>query len=276
MANQIQKAVTLGRLHKGPGVLVLANAWDVATARVVEEAGFPAVATTSSGIANSLGYPDGEHISRREMLEIVRRIVTAVRVPVTADMEAGYAESPDEMVMTTRELIDSGAVGLNLEDSTDNLSRLLDLELQLDKIRALRETATSAGVPLVLNARTDAYWIKAAADANRMAETVRRANAYRQAGADCIFVPGLREPAAITEFLEKSPGPLNVLAGPGAPSIRELENLGVRRVSLGGGPARAAFGLMRRLVRELQASGTYDILSDYAIPSPEMNAMMKR
>src|SRR5690349_22921443 len=268
---QKEKAEALRRLHQGPKILVLPNAWDVASARVIEELGFPVVATTSSGISNSLGYADNEHISRQEMLEVVARICSAVKAPVTADMEAGYASTAEEMAVTIEELIEAGAVGLNLEDSIRNETQLVDVSLQVEKIKAVRETAAKAGVALVINARTDAYWLKGVELPDRMGETVKRAKAYREAGGDCIFVPGMREPGAITEFLKKSPGPMNVLAGPGAPSIGELEKLGVARVSLGGGPARTAAGIVRKLGRELLERGTYTTIAENAIPSPEMN-----
>src|SRR5262244_3340176 len=155
---QAQKATLLKALHHGPRILVLANAWDAVSARIVEEIGFPAVATTSAGIAAALGYPDGQRVSRDEMLGVVGRIARAVKVPVTADMEAGYGTTPAQMAETARALIDAGAVGLNLEDMTgDDESSQVELGLQMEKIRAIREASASAGVPLVINARTDVY-----------------------------------------------------------------------------------------------------------------------
>src|SRR5881398_668042 len=153
------KAQAFRALHQGPRLLVLPNAWDVATARLVEEAGFPAIATTSAGIAWALGYADGERISRGEMLAVIRRIVTAVRVPVTADVEGGYGATVAAAAETARGVIAAGAVGLNLEDGTND-DTLLDPELQADRIRAVREAAASARVPLVVNARTDAFEVK--------------------------------------------------------------------------------------------------------------------
>src|SRR5881398_3362317 len=153
------KAQAFRALHQGPRLLVLPNAWDVATARLVEEAGFPAIATTSAGIAWALGYADGERISRGEMLAAIRRIVAAVRVPVTADVEGGYGATVAAAAETARGVIAAGAVGLNLEDGT-NEGTLLDPELQADRIRAVREAAASARVPLVVNARTDAFEVK--------------------------------------------------------------------------------------------------------------------
>src|SRR3981189_3506157 len=155
---QAQKGEQFRKLHRGPSILVLPNAWDVASARILEELGYPAIAPTSAGVAFSLGYPDGQRISRDQMLEVVARIAHAVRVPVTADMEAGYGTSVKDMIETTKAVIASGAIGMNLEDVTgDDESSQVDTALQVEKIRAIRKTASSLGVPLVLNARTDIY-----------------------------------------------------------------------------------------------------------------------
>jgi 2-methylisocitrate lyase-like PEP mutase family enzyme len=263
---QAAKAETLRKLHQGPRAVVFPNVWDATSARVVEELGYPAIATTSAGIANMLGYADGQNISRDEMLSIVSLVARVVRVPVTADMEAGYADTADQMYETATSLIRSGGVGLNLEDSEGGETSLIDLPLQLEKIAALREASAKSGVSLVLNARTDAYWWKGAKPETRMAETVRRANAFRKAGADCVFVPGLTALDDIHTFLRESPGPLNILGGPGVASIPELEAAGVRRVSIGSGGYRTAIGIMQKLARELKEQGTYQLLSEHAIP----------
>ncbi len=263
---QSAKAEMLRQLHHENHAVVFPNVWDATSARVVEELGYPAVATTSAGIANMLGYADGQNISRDEMLSIVSLVARVVKVPVTADMEAGYADTPDQMYETATALIYSGAVGLNLEDSEENESRLINLPLYLDKVAALGEAGAKLGVKLVLNARTDAYWWKGAQPAPRMSETIKRANAFRQAGADCVFVPGLKDLNEIRTFLGESPGPLNVLGGPGAPSISELEAAGVRRVSIGSGGYRTAIGIMQKLAQQLREQGTYEVIADHAIP----------
>jgi 2-methylisocitrate lyase-like PEP mutase family enzyme len=181
-----------------------------------------------------------------------------------------------QMYDTAEELIQAGAVGLNLEDSEEEESRLIDLEPQLEKIKALREASDDFVVSLVLNARTDAYWWKGSQPETRMKETVRRANAFREAGVDCIFVPGLRDLEEIKLFLRESPGPLNILVGPGAPSIKELEAVGVRRVSIGSGGYRAAIGLMRKLANQLHEQGTYELIGEYAIPFAEINDLLRK
>jgi 2-methylisocitrate lyase-like PEP mutase family enzyme len=270
----IRKAGRLRELHRGPSILILLNVWDVASARLVESLGLPAVATSSAAIANSLGYPDGERISRGEMLQAVRRIAAAVEVPVSADMEGGYCKLPEDMAETAHELLVSGAVGLNLEDSQEE-SELVDLSLQLEKLKALKEAGRAEGVDLVLNARTDPYLLKDADDTWRFEETVCRAKAYRDAGADCIFVPGLSEGVTIQRLLEESPGPLNVLAGKGGLSVTELARLGVARLSFGSGPARAALAGFRRIAREVLDNGTYGSMTDDTFTYDEMQQLLQ-
>ena len=274
-STQREKADAFRALHQGPRLLVLPNAWDVASARLVEEAGFPAIATTSAGIAWALGYPDGERISRGEMLATIRRIVAAVRVPVTADVEGGYGATVAAAAETARGVIAAGAVGLNLEDGTHD-GTLLDPELQADRIRAVRETAASARVPLVVNARTDAFEVRQWSQAERFTAAVRRANGYLAAGADCLFVPHVSEGETIGQLARELAGPLNVIAGPPAPPLPELERLGVRRASLGPRVVQATLGLVRRLVTELRERGTYDSMTQLLIPYGELQRLVGR
>jgi len=261
MATLRDKAEALRSLHSGPRVLILANAWDVASARLVEEAGFPAVATSSAGVAFALGYPDGQRISRSEMLDMVRRIASAVRAPVSTDVEAGYGATPQAAAETARGVVAAGAVGMNLEDTGAD-GKLLPMEAQVDRIRAARGAGEKAGVPIVINARTDAFGMTDLAGDRRVAEAVRRANAYLEAGGDCAFVPFVTDREVIARLVSEIRGPVNVLAGPGAPPVPELERMGVRRVSIGGGLARAAYASARRVALELKERGTYESLSD--------------
>src|SRR5881628_2860043 len=254
------QAETFRKLHQGPELLVLPNAWDVATARLIEAAGFPAVATTSAGVAWALGYPDGERISRGEMLAVVRRIATSVRIPVSADVEGGYGATPEAAAETARGVIAAGAIGLNLEDGT-NEGLLLDLSLQVARIRAVREAGGAARVPLVINARTDAFEVKQWSPAERFTAAVRRANAYRAAGADCVFVPHVSDAETIGRLAREIAGPLNVIAGPPAPPLGQLESFGVRRASLGPRIVQATLGLIRRITAELRERGTYEALT---------------
>ena len=270
----IRKAARLRELHRGTKILILLNVWDVASARLIESMGLPAVATSSAAVANSLGYADGERISRSEMLAVVRRISAAVKVPVTADMEGGYCNLPEGMAETAHELLEAGAVGLNLEDSHQE-RKLVDVSLQQEKLRALKEAGRTEGVDLVLNARTDPYLLKDAGDTWRIEETVCRARAYRDAGADCIFVPGLSDAETIRRLLEESPGPLNVLAGKGGLPVPELERLGVARLSLGSGPARAALAAFRRIAREVLDQGTYHSMTEDTLTYDETQRLLQ-
>jgi 2-methylisocitrate lyase-like PEP mutase family enzyme len=273
--SQRQGAEALRELHAGPGLLLLPNAWDVVTARLLEAAGFPAIATTSAGIAWALGYVDGERISRGEMLAVVRRIAAAVRVPVTADVEAGYGSGLAAASETARGVIAAGAVGLNLEDATST-GDLIDAGTQVDRIRAVRAAGAAARVPLVINARTDAFAVRAWDPARQFAEAVRRATAYHAAGADCLFVPHVSDGDTIGRLARELPGPLNVIAGPPAPPLAELARLGVRRASLGPRLVQAALGSVRRVVTELRQRGTYDALADLLIPFAELQQLMAR
>jgi 2-methylisocitrate lyase-like PEP mutase family enzyme len=257
--NQAAKANLFRDLHRGPKILVLPNAWDVASARILENAGVAAIATTSAGVAFTLGYSDGQKISREEMLGVVARIAAKVKIPVSADIEAGYGSRPEDAALTARAVIEAGAVGLNLEDGTDD-GQLLDLSLQLEKIAAVRESSRKMGVPLVLNARTDVYFLEVGKPESRFGETLKRLNAFRDAGADCLFAPGIRDLGVISQLVRELQFPVNILAGPGSPSIPELEKIGVARVSLGSSTMRATLGLLQRIAEELQTTGTYDEL----------------
>lgn len=275
---QRERAAALRRLHQGPGILVLPNVWDVASARLMETAGFPAVATTSAGVAFALGYPDGERISRDEMAQAVGRIAGRVSVPVTADMEAGYGPTAGDAAATARAVVQAGAVGMNLEDAPgpDGEGTLMDEALQTDRIRAAREAAAAAGVPIVINARTDVFLAAIGEPATRLAHAVRRLAAYRDAGADCLFAPGVCDATTIAAFVRELGAPLNILAGKGCPPIPELARLGVRRVSLGSGVMRAALGLVRRIAEEIRGPGTYEQLLAGTIPFAEINRLLEQ
>lgn len=262
----MDKAVRLGKMHTSGPMLVLPNAWDAGSARIFVEAGFPALATTSAGIAFSLGYPDGEKISRSEMLAAVARITQRVTVPVTADMEAGFGKTPEAVADTARTVLEAGAVGLNLEDRIDG-DALFDFERSVERVRAAREA------PLVLNARTDAFHPGTLPPEKQFAEAVRRGNAYRAAGADCVFVPFVGDSGTIERLVKEIDAPLNILGAPDAPSLKALEALGVRRVTFGSAPMRATLGLVRRMAREWKEKGTYGTLGAYGIPFAELQKL---
>jgi 2-methylisocitrate lyase-like PEP mutase family enzyme len=258
-----EKAGILRNLHQGPKTLVLPNAWDVASARIFENAGFPALGTTSAGVAYTLGYPDGERLTRDEMIEAVGRITRRVHIPVTADVEAGYGDP----AATARAVWAAGAVGMNLEDTTDD--GLLDLDRQLQAIRAIRETTPE----MVLNARTDIFLNAIGDEPTRFDRAVERLNAYRDAGADCLFAPGVRDRETIARLVKAVRGPLNILAGPGSPPISEMQSMGVARVSVGSGPMRATLGLVSRIAEELRDRGTYESIMTGAIPYADVNRL---
>jgi 2-methylisocitrate lyase-like PEP mutase family enzyme len=277
ITTQARKAETLRKLHGGSRVLVLPNAWDVASACVIEELGYPAIATTSAGVAFSLGYPDGQRVTRDQMLEVVARIARAVRVPVTADMESGYGITPADMAETAKAIVNAGAVGLNLEDVTgDSESSQVETSLQVEKIRAIREASAAMGVSLVINARTDVYLMSIGPQATRFERTVERLRGYRAAGADCVFVPGLVDRGLIEKLVKAVDAPLNILVTAGCPSIPELQKLGVARASIGSGVMRAALGIVRRIGKQLLETGTYSAVFDGSIPYAEINEMMAR
>ncbi|HEY6385962.1 MAG TPA: isocitrate lyase/phosphoenolpyruvate mutase family protein [Candidatus Acidoferrum sp.] len=274
---QAEKAEELRKLHHGPRILALPNAWDVVSARILEEVGHPAIATSSAAVAFSLGYPDGQRISRREMLDAVARISRAVRVPVTADLESGYGKTREEIADFTKAMVAAGAVGLNFEDVTgDDESTHVELVLQVKKIHAIRETAAAMGVPVVINARTDIYLMPIGPEATRFERTVERLRAYRSAGADCLFVPGLCNRETIAKLVKALSAPLNILASPGCPSLDELEKMGVARVSAGSSAMRAAMGAFQRVAKDWLAHGSYDSLHQVTVPYAELNQMMAR
>jgi 2-methylisocitrate lyase-like PEP mutase family enzyme len=276
-AQQAEKAHKLQALHLGPRILVFPNVWDVASARIVEDAGFPAIATSSAGVANSLGYPDGQNISRDEMLEVVARIVRAVSVPVTADMEAGYGKTTEELAKTAVALIETGAVGCNIEDLVkEGTKELFPIDLQKQKIRAMVEAAKKLGAHLVINARTDIFLEEIGDPATRAERTIERLNAYREAGAESLFAPGVKDPATIEKLVRGVKGPLNILGTTGTPSVAELEKLGVARVSLGSGLMRASMGLTARIAKHVREKGTFEIMTEGAMPYKEANRILEK
>jgi 2-methylisocitrate lyase-like PEP mutase family enzyme len=270
------KADAFRGMHQAPPILVLPNAWDAVTARLFVRAGARAIATSSAAIAAVLGYADGQNVPRELMMEAIARIVRAVDVPVTADIESGYAESLKDLGESVGAVIKAGAIGFNLEDATGELSRqLFAAEQQVERIQAAREAADHAGVPVVINARTDVYLAKVGEPASRFDETVRRLNAYREAGADCLFVPSVTDVPTLRELVRSVTGPLNVLAGPGLPPVAELERIGIARLSVGSAIMRATLAVARDAADALLQKGTYKAFLDHNIPYNEVNELMK-
>ncbi|MFF6911422.1 isocitrate lyase/phosphoenolpyruvate mutase family protein [Streptomyces sp. NPDC012466] len=274
MTQQSDLASAFRALHIPGTPLVLPNVWDAVSARLVEDAGAAAVATTSAGLVWALGAPDGERVGRDAALAAVARIAHAVTVPVTADIESGYAEDAEGVADTVRAVLDAGAVGVNIEDARYGAGAdgpLRDVAEQAERITAAREAADAAGVPLFVNARIDTF-LRGAGGVDL---TLERAAAFRAAGADGVFVPGAVDPGTVKELVSGVDGPLNVMAGPGAPPVAELAALGVARISVGSGIAQAVHALVRRAARELLDRGTYGALAD-ALDYGEVNTLLAR
>lgn len=264
---QKDKARMFAAMHAN--TFVLPNAWDAASARIFEEEKFTAIGTTSAGIAFSLGYADGQHIPAPEMLAAVKRIAGAVDVPVSADVEAGYGDP----IGTAQRAWEAGAVGINLEDTVgESESGQTPLAQQTEVIRRIR----SAVPDLVVNARTDIFLMGIGDEENRIAKTVERLSAYRDAGAHCLFAPGVKSTQTIAALASKLQAPLNILATPGLPSVEQMRKLGVKRISLGSGPMRACMGLIVRMAHEIQDAGTYQTVVDSQYPYSEANRLFTR
>jgi 2-methylisocitrate lyase-like PEP mutase family enzyme len=272
-----QKAEFLVRLHHAETPLLLVNVWDAASASIVAHAGFPAIATGSAGVAFALGRPDGQQLEWSAMVGAIERITSPVDIPVTVDIEAGFASDIATLQRNVDDVLDAGAVGINLEDAiSGQKDALYPVADQVARIRAVRATADRRRIHLVINARTDAYWRNGLPPETALRNTIERAQLYLNAGADSIFVPGLRDPAHIRTVVEDSDGPLNIMTGPGVPSVPELTKLGVRRISMGSGPMRAALGTLRRIAHEALTAGTYNALLENPISSAEMNALLTK
>ena len=264
---QEDKARMFAAMHVN--TFILPNAWDVASARIFEEEKFLAVGTTSAGIAFSLGYRDGQRIPAKEMLAVVGRIANALQAPVTADIEAGY----EDPVATARQAWEAGAVGINLEDAVgDDEPSLTKLEDQVKVIRQVKQAAPK----LVVNARTDVYLLGIGDESTSLAVATERLNAYRAAGADCLFAPGLKDKNIMGKLVSAVDGPLNILAGPGSPTLAEMTKLGVKRISVGSGPMRACLGLVTRIAQELQDSGSFQAITEGQYPYSEANRLLER
>jgi len=273
MKNQTEKAETFRELHQGKKLLILPNAWDVASARVFEDEGFPAIATSSAGIMVSLGYPDGEVIDRKEFVLATQRIAGSLSVPLSADIVSGFGATPREVVTMVKSVLRAGAVGINIEDFDHASEKLVSLERQVEKLKALRALRDSQPVPFVINARTDALRQGRGDEKARLEEAIRRGIAYRDARVDCVYPMGLTDATSIATFVRALDFPVNVMVRKGLPTVTELERLGVKRLSLGPSASYAALGLLRRASRELLERGTYATLVDGAITFDELNRL---
>jgi 2-methylisocitrate lyase-like PEP mutase family enzyme len=272
--SQKEKAELFLKFHQDKEILVLLNSWDIGSSKLIEASGYKAIATTSMGIAASLGYPDCQVIQLSEMIEAITGIVNNVQSPVTVDIEAGYGNDLNEIIDSVKKIIATGIVGINIEDSID-LSPILTDEMEFcERISAIRALSESLGFHLVINARTDSFYTSTGSPREKLSESIRRGNKYREAGADCIFIQPVWEKEMISALVNEIDAPINILSNPGIgagipPSVSELQDLGVSRLSLGSGLMKATLALIKKVADELSEKGTYNILLDALTPLPD-------
>ena len=258
---QSAKAQALLNLHNNGKLLILPNVWNPIGARMLEGKGFSAVATASAAIAESMGYSDGEQIKLETMLELVARIVRSVNVPVTADFEAGYSDTPEGLQENISRFLDTGAVGINFEDGLDDSSRLRPIAEQIERIQAAREAAERRGVHLVINARADSFFADGfASDEDRVEDVITRSNAYLKAGADCVYPIGRGDKETLVILRKRISAPINVLATAKTASLKELQELGINRVSFGPYIFRSLLAKSAAMYDEIKNMGGYDIV----------------
>jgi len=269
---QKEKAERFLKFHQDKEILVLLNSWDIASSKIIEATGYKAIATTSMGIAASLGYPDCQIIQLSEMIEVIKGIINNVEVPVTVDIESGYGNNLNEIIDSVTKIIATGIVGINIEDSIELDPNLIDEMEFCERISAIRALSASLGFHLVINARTDSFYTSTGSPREKLADSIRRGNKYREAGADCIFVMPVWEKETIATLVKEINAPINILSNPGIgagvlpPSVSELQDLGVARLSLGSGLMKATLALIKKVADELSEKGTYNILSETLTP----------
>jgi 2-methylisocitrate lyase-like PEP mutase family enzyme len=273
-STQKEKAELFLKFHQDKEILVLLNSWDIGSSKLIEACGYKAVATTSMGIAASLGYPDCQVIQLSEMLQAITGIVNAVKAPVTVDIEAGYGNNITEIIDSVKKIIATGIVGINIEDSFDLSPELIDETEFCERISAIRSLSNSLGFHLVINARTDSFYTSSGSQQEKLSESIKRGNKYREAGADCIFVQPVWEKETISTLVKEINAPINILSNPtigaGLPlSVSELQDLGVARLSIGSTLMKATLALIKKVADELSEKGTYNILLDTLTPLPD-------
>jgi 2-methylisocitrate lyase-like PEP mutase family enzyme len=255
--SQKQKAKLFLSLHKQDKILVLPNIWDPLGARILQTEGFPAAATASAAISSSLGYQDEEKIKLSTHLEILRRIANAVDIPVSADIEGGYAVKPEELKSTIYQVLETGVAGINIEDSINNMGELRSSEDQAERLTAVREASIKAGVDLVINARIDFYLINGDKSKEEIIyEIIRRAKVYIKAGADCIFPVGITDIDILVRLRKEIKSPINVLCSPKSESLETLQKIGMNRTSFGPFIFRSCMKKFVRIITELKAMGS--------------------
>ena len=261
--SQAAKAQILLTLHNNGKLLILPNVWNPIGARMLESKSFPAVATASAAIAESLGYSDGEQLKLDSMLDMIARIVRSVNVPVTADLEAGYSDSISGLQENISRLLDTGAVGINFEDSWDNSAHLRPIPEQVERIQAVRAVAEKRGIPLVINARTDSFFAEGFSSLeDRIEDVITRANAYLKAGADCTYPIGASDKETLKVLRQRINAPINVLASAKTASLKELQEIGINRVSFGPYVFRSLLAKESAMYDEFNNLGSYDIVTN--------------
>lgn len=269
---QASKAKLFRDLHHSPKPLVFPNAWDAITARIFEEVGFPAIGTTSAGMAMALGYPDGGYLPFEMLATALENIVKRVQVPVSADIESGYGATAKETADYVSRLIDTGIVGINIEDSIGHGNHaLVPEELQVQRLAAIREISETRNIPLFINARIDTFKYGGKAVNELLEDTLRRATLYRQTGADCIFVFGVKDRGIMKKLVRGINGPVNFMAGIGMPSVDQLKAIGVSRISMGPAALKVAMGAVKKVATELFITGNYDGFSQSEMSYQELN-----
>jgi len=270
MSTTQKEAVARFRALHAPGnLVVLPNAWDAASARIAEDCGAKAIATSSAAVAWAHGYPDGEKLPKEALLALVADIVRVVKVPVSADSEAGFSFRPEEAAAFVAALARAGAVGINLEDGTEPPALLVT------KVGAIKQACSREGLDVFINARADVYLNSLVPAERALDETLARGRLYRDAGADGFFVPALADTNALRRIADAIDLPLNALIRTGLPPVATLKEAGVRRISAGAGTARAAYGAMRRATLEMLNEGRYDAMYAEAEGCPNLNVLMQ-
>jgi len=273
---QVKQAELFQEMHHKKKILVLPNVWDAGGAIVFEKQGFEAVGTTSAGISYSLGYPDGESITFEDILDNTKKITKRASLAVSVDVERGYGTNTQEIISNITEIIQAGAVGINIEDGILSTKEISDMSEQAKLITKIAKIKQNLGINFVINARTDIFWLGVAGSkAELLEKVITRANVYLEAGADCIFVPGVFDRQDVQYLVKHIKGPLNLIATSTSLSLEELENLGVARFSTGSAPVRASFALINSIASELKNEGTFNTIFQNSISYDELNTMFE-
>lgn len=268
-SKQKEQAKLFNKLHRSNEMLVIPNAWSAGSALVFEKQGFKAIATTSAGIAYSLGYPDGEDISLDELCLVVKQITKRISIPLSVDFERGYGNSIEEIKDNVKHVILAGAVGINIEDGLAD-GTLANLADQIQIIEAVSQLKNELNIPFVINARTCAYWLNVADEVNKMAIAIKRGNAFAKAGADCIFIPGPLNQETLSKLVKEINAPLNMIANPVFNDFDAMEKIGVKRLTMGSGAVRSVFNHLINIGQNYK-EGKLDLMIDQPFSYAEAN-----